>query len=143
MVFFDTPNEKESTFELLPDGSYRVMVAGSEMKQTKAGTGTYLAVRFQVIGDADKRTLTHRFNYANQNPTAQRIGRAELKKLLSAIGVTQAITYENEFHRLIADKVLVVDVTSEEGGNGQPQNKVKAFKPDGAPVAASVLDIPF
>ncbi len=147
MVFFDTKNEKDSTFDTLPEGRYRVYVANTEVKKTKAGTGEYAAIKFQVVnGPHQGHSVFANFNIVNQNPKAQQIGRAEFKRFLTAIGVTEALQDAMDMHRHCQSKMLDVEVAHEEF-NGQPQARVTKFHPaDGAPVAPSSPDdnrVPF
>jgi len=76
--------------EPLPAGQYVVVATESEMKPTKAGTGAYLEIKFQVIeGDHQGRPVWARFNLANPNETAVQIAKAELAALCRAVGVLQ------------------------------------------------------
>ena len=42
--------EPQQSFDALPPGRYEVIITDSEMKDTKAGTGQYLQLTFDVIG---------------------------------------------------------------------------------------------
>jgi hypothetical protein len=80
--------EPSLPFEPLPAGKYVAIITASEMKPTKAGTGHYLELAFQVIdGPSKNRTVRGRLNLDNPNATAVQIARAELSAVCRAVGV--------------------------------------------------------
>lgn len=77
-----------SSFEPLPAGKYLAVITDSEMKPTKAGTGSYLQLAFQVIeGPHNGRMLWARLNLDNPNATAIQIARSELSAICRSVGV--------------------------------------------------------
>ena len=44
------PLDEPRTWEPLPDGWYEAMIVNADVKDTKAGTGQYIAVRFDITG---------------------------------------------------------------------------------------------
>jgi hypothetical protein len=86
---FDAGNvEPTSEFEPLPAGKYLAVIADSEMKPNKAGTGQYLQLAFEVLDGPHKgRKLWSRLNLENPNATAVQIARAELSAICRAVGV--------------------------------------------------------
>jgi hypothetical protein len=86
---FDANQVNPSTpFEPLPAGKYLAVITESEMKPTKAGTGHYLELTFQVVeGPQKNRTVRSRLNLDNPNPKAVEIARAELSAVCRAAGV--------------------------------------------------------
>jgi len=83
------PDEvKESIRNPLPAGKYTVVITDSEMKDNKSGSGQHLSLTMQVIeGEHQNRLLWSVINVVNKNSDAERIGRAELKALCTAVGV--------------------------------------------------------
>lgn len=78
----------ESNFDPLPAGWYQVRIAGAEVKSTKAGTGQYIAVRYDVVGPTHQgRVVFGNINIRNPNPQAETIGRQQLGELMRAIGL--------------------------------------------------------
>ena len=67
--------EPQQSFDALPNGRYEVIITDSEMKETKAGTGAYLMLTMEVIGDTKHsgRKLWTRLNLVNPNATAVQI----------------------------------------------------------------------
>lgn len=77
-----------STFEPLPAGKYTAIIAASEMKPTKSGTGEFLELKFQIVdGQYKSRTLWSRLNLVNANPQAVSIAQGELSAICRAVGV--------------------------------------------------------
>ena len=88
---FDANNVDPATdFEPLPAGKYIAVITDSEMKPTKAGTGHYLQLTFQVVdGQFKNRLLWSRLNLDNPNRQAVQIAQGELSAICRAIGVLQ------------------------------------------------------
>lgn len=77
-----------TNFDPLPAGKYLAAITESEMKPTKAGTGNFLQLTFQVLDGPHKgRLLWARLNLDNPNATAVQIARAELSAICRAVGV--------------------------------------------------------
>jgi hypothetical protein len=86
---FDANNvEPAGDFEPIPAGKYVGVITDSELKPTKAGTGNYLQLTFQIIeGPYSNRLLWARLNIDNPNDTARKIAQGELSALCRAVGV--------------------------------------------------------
>ena len=86
---FDAKDEEPSTdFEAHPAGVYLAVITDSEMKPTKAGTGSYLELTFQIVeGEYKNRNLWARLNLDNPHPVAVQIAKAELSAICRAVGV--------------------------------------------------------
>lgn len=113
MVWYNTQEESDSTFDELAEGTYRFIVVAATVKATKAGGQMAEATLEVVEGAAKGQKAWARFNVENSNPTAQKIGRAELKRFLSACGVSEALASPNDFGRVVAHKVVWGEVTHE------------------------------
>ena len=84
----DLPADSGGNFEPLPAGWYQVTVAGAELKTTKAGTGEYISVRYDVVAPTHQgRVVFGNLNIKNPNPKAEEIGRQQLGNLMRAIGL--------------------------------------------------------
>jgi hypothetical protein len=150
MVFLDVPNiaapEKKGEYGLLPKGTYRALVTDAERKATKDGTGTYISVTFDIVEGPHKgRKLWHIFNDGNKNPQAVAIAKGELKRFVEALDHTKPIQYENEFFRLIADRVLWLEVgVRKNKQSGEERNQIFDFLPDrvASTAAPEVDEIP-
>jgi hypothetical protein len=122
--------EPTGTFEPIPAGKYLAVITESEMKQTKAGTGSYLELTFQVIeGDFKNRVLWARLNLDNPNATAVQIARAELSAICRAVGVL-APKDSVELHNL----PLVIHVRCKKRQDtDEITNEIKGFAKKEAP----------
>lgn len=77
-----------SSFDPLPPGWYNAKMIESELKPTRAGDGTMLAVQFEVLdGQYAGRRIFHNFNIENKNPVAVKIAYEQLSALCHVTGV--------------------------------------------------------
>lgn len=119
-------DETQSTnFEPVPNGIYSVQVTGSESKQNKAGTGSFLKIEFTVVDrNYNGRKFWHNFNLFNPSEKAQNIGRAELKRCILACGLSDAVRDSSEMHgKMLRVKIAIAD----QGGEYGLQNVIKDF----------------
>jgi len=79
-----------NNFEVLPAGWYGSSITGAELKSTKAGTGQYIAVKYNITGPTHQgRIIFGNLNIRNPNPTAEEIGRQQLGDLMRSIGLVK------------------------------------------------------
>ena len=116
--------EPTTDFEPIPAGKYVAVITDSEMKPTKAGTGHYLQLTFQIIeGPYKNRFLWARLNLDNPNATAVQIARAELSAICRAVGV-MAPKDSTELH----DLPLVIHVRCKKRNDtGDITNEIKGY----------------
>lgn len=96
------------------------------MKPTKAGTGNYLQLTFQVIeGEFQNRRLWARLNLDNPNPTAVQIAQAELSAICRAIGV-MAPSDSAELHNL---PLMISVKCRNRQDTGEITNEIKGYSP--------------
>ena len=135
--------EPSADFEPIPAGKYEAVITESEMKPTKAGTGHYLQLTFQVIeGEFKNRFLWARLNLDNPNATAVQIARAELSAICRAVGV-MAPNDSAELHNL----PLVISVKCKKREDtGEITNEIKGYsqkkEPEVAAAAATANSTP-
>jgi hypothetical protein len=90
IIDFDAVDATEfapRTFEALPRGDYTAMITDSVLKDTKSGTGQYIALTMEIIdGSYSGRKIWDNLNVKNQNPTAENIAKASLTRYFSACG---------------------------------------------------------
>lgn len=116
--------EPAGDFDPIPAGKYLAVITDSEMKPTKAGTGNYLQLTFQVIeGEYRNRLLWARLNLDNPNDTARKIAQGELSAICRAVGVL-APSDSLELHNL----PLVIHVRCKKRSDtGEITNEVRGF----------------
>lgn len=131
--------EPTSDFEAIPSGKYEAVVTDSEMKQTRAGTGEYLQLTFQITdGQYKNRLLWARLNLSNPNPTAVQIARAELSALCRAVDV-MAPKDSTELHNL---PVIIHVRCRRREDTGDVVNEIKGYSRKDNPPTASVTAAP-
>lgn len=114
-------------FSPLPSGEYPAIITESDMKPTKAGTGQYLELTFQVIdGPAKGRLVWARLNLDNPNPKAVEIAQRDLSTICAAAGIREAITDSQVLH----NKPMVIRVEFVPAGpkNQRDGNEIKGYK---------------
>ena len=122
--------QPQQSFDALPPGRYEAIISASEMKDTKAGTGQYLQLTFDVVGGQyEGRKLWARLNLVNPNATAVQIAERELSAICHCVGILVPADSE-ELH----DALLVIDVIQELNPmSGQQTNRIKGYSQVSAP----------
>lgn len=112
------------SYDPIPEGEYILKAVDAEEKSTKAGTGSYISVKFEVArGEFSGRLLWQNFNINNPSEKAQRIGRQQLVAWATACGKPEA----DDTDKLL-EKPFRADVTIEKGTGGYADsNRIKAF----------------
>lgn len=112
-------------FDPVPAGKYLAVITESEMKPTKAGTGSYLQLTFQIVeGECKGRLLWARLNLDNPSAMAVKIARAELSAICRAIGV-MVPKDSVELHNL----PLVIKVACRKRDDtGEITNEIKGYE---------------
>lgn len=108
----------------IPDGDYTLKALEAEEKSTKDGTGSYINVKFEVVGgDFNGRYVWNIFNVSNKSEKAQQIGRQQLVAWATACGKPDA----DDTDKLV-DKKFKATVSVEKGTGGYADsNRIKTF----------------
>lgn len=130
--------EPNAGFEAIPVGDYPAAIVNSEEKQTKAGTGSYHKLEFQILeGQFANRKLWVMLNLNNPNEEAVKIARGELSAICRAVNV---LTPNDTVDLHDIPMVIKVGVRKNKE-TGEMENAIKGYKPKGAagspPPAAS------
>lgn len=131
---FSTQTLPQSTnsFEPLPAGWYTATIAGAELKSTKAGTGQFISVKYNIDGPTHNgRVVFGNINIRNPNQTAEEIGRQQLGEIMRATGLAQV----QDTDQLIGGQ-LQIKLTVKESEQYGASNEVKGFKAAGNAPAA-------
>jgi len=126
---FDASEVEPSTgFDPIPEGKYTAIITESEEKQTRAGNGSYLSLKFQIVeGKYQNRTLYTNLNLDNPNETAVKIARADLSAICRAVGVLQP-QESAELH----NKPMVITVKCKKRDDtGDIQNNISGYSKAG------------
>ena len=129
--------EPSTGFTVVPAAQYVAMIKASEMKDTKAKTGKYLELTFEIIeGEQKGNTVFARLNLTNPSKIAVDIAKSDLSAICRAVGVMTPHD-SVDLHNL----PLVIDVTCEDRKDkpGTMSNNIKSYKSKGeaAPAAAT------
>lgn len=114
----------QNEFLPIPAGWYTATISAAELRDTKAGTGNYISIRFDVTGPAHEgRVVFTNLNLKNPNPKAEEIGRAQLDSLMRAIGLSSVEDTDQLIGGTCSIKCSIR--LSEEWGDS---NEIKAYK---------------
>ena len=124
-------------FEPLPAGWYTATISQSELKDTKAGNGQYIKLRYDITGPTHQgRVVFGNLNIKNANPKAEEIGRQQLGDIMRAIGLAKV----TDTDQLIGGQIgIKLEVKQDEQYGAS--NEVKGFKSlsgSAAPAAAAI-----
>jgi len=124
-VFNAKDNEKMGGFEPIPEDWYLAEIQKSEMKPTKAKTGSYLSCQLKVLeGEFKGRFLFNLLNLDNPNPVAVEIAQKELASICEACGIDE-LEDSTELHGI----PMAIKVVIKEGSGGYPpKNEIRAYK---------------
>lgn len=131
MSFFDQPikltdlPESDVSYDLLPAGWYTARIGDVVLKDTKSGTGQFLAITYDVVGPSHQgRKVFGNLNIRNANAEAERIGRQQLGELMRASGLSELKSTNDLINRQCQIKVAV----KPSDGQYEARNEVKGFK---------------
>jgi len=117
--------ESSNDFEPLPAGWYTANINDAELRDTKAGTGQYIAIRYDIIGPTHQgRCVFGNLNIANPNPKAEEIGRQQLGSLMRAIGLNDV----SDTDQLIGGNCEIKLVIRPAKDGYEANNDIKAWK---------------
>lgn len=129
MSFLDQAFEADSLpqsngYEPLPAGWYEANITGAELKNTRAGNGQFIAVKYTITGPSYQgRVIYGNLNIKNPNPKAEEIGRAQLGDLMRAIGLAKV----TDTDQLIGGSLSIKLAISKREGYDD-SNEVKGYK---------------
>lgn len=125
-------------FSPIPVGDYPAMIVDSDVKPTKARTGHFAELVFEVTeGQYKGRKVWARLNLDNPNAKAVEIAQRELSAICHAVGKMQ-ISDTQELHF----KPMVIRVDIEESEGYAPRNAIKSYKAAGAAAQAAQGNAP-
>jgi|TARA_R100001244_G_scaffold46929_1_gene41843 hypothetical protein len=119
------PEDQRGEFPPLPDSWYTAQIIESEQKATKAGTGHYLQLTFEILDDTYRgRRAWARLNIDNPSEEAVRIAKADLAKICQALKIN-ALNDTQQLH----NSPLQIRVIYKEGDKTfGPSNEIRGYK---------------
>ena len=122
----------------IPVGDYKAVITGSEVKDTNAGDGKYLNLKFEIIeGEYQGRIIFVILNLWNPNPKAVEIANRELATIVAAVNKPGAQNSE-ELHNI--PMTVKVGIQPGQGEYG-PSNRIKNYMAYAAPTPAQAAPI--
>lgn len=129
------PAKTGGNFDPLPAGWYTATISQAELKDTKAGTGQYIKLRYDITGPSHQgRVVFGNLNIKNPNPKAEEIGRADLGEIMRAIGLGKV----SDTDELIGGQLGIKLAIKEDAQYGA-SNEVKGYKSLTGSVAPSAM----
>lgn len=120
----DLPVGNTGNFEPLPAGWYTCTISQAELKDTKAGNGQYIKLRYDITGPTHQgRVVFGNLNIKNANPKAEEIGRQQLGDIMRAIGLAKV----TDTDQLIGGQIGIKLEVKQDAQYGA-SNEVKSFK---------------
>ena len=115
----------DNNFEPIPAGWYTCTIGSAEIKDTKAGTGQYIAIRYNVTGPTHEgRVIFGNINFRNPNPKAQEIGIQQLGDIMRGIGLASL----EDTDQLIGGQLEIKVKISPPNNGYEASNDVSGFK---------------
>lgn len=128
---------KGNSYEPIPAGWYTAEITKAEVKATTAGSGSYIAVRYDITGPTHQgRVVFGNLNIKNPNPKAEEIGRQQLGEIMRAIGLTQVTDTDQLIGGRLEIKLTIRK--DEQYGDG---NDIKGFKAVGGSSLPSSMPV--
>ena len=113
-------------FTPIPAGWYVAKITKAELRDTKAGNGKYINIRYDIMGPAyEGRAVFGMINVKNASEQAEEIGRQNLGDLMRAIGLTKVRDTEQLIGGQCQIKVVIDKGTAEYPDD---RNSVKGWK---------------
>jgi|TARA_R110000823_G_scaffold86540_1_gene193514 hypothetical protein len=124
IVLADIPEEETRDFSPVPDGWYDAKISDADVKNTKAGTGKYISLRFDIIGPSYQgRVVWTNLNTINPNPKAEEIARSHLGDIMRATGLAKVVNTDE-----LVGLVLSIKVSTRHDETYGSRNEVKDFR---------------
>ena len=122
------PQGDGGDYKARPAGWYTATITEADLKDTKAGTGSYIKLRYDITGPTHEgRVVFGNLNIRNANPKAESIGQQQLGDVMRAVGVPSlSDTDQLVGHSLKIKLSMFRD--EEYGDDDGNKNEVKGWK---------------
>ena len=121
--------EGNSEFLAIEAGQYTASITQRELRDTRAGTGQYISVRFDITGPTNAGRVLHvNINIRNPNPDAERIGQQQLGELMRAIGIGRLTDTSQLIGHSCVIRVTKKQTNGKYADSQGYENEVRGFK---------------
>lgn len=128
--------EPSTAFDAVPPGWYTAIITESEWKETRAGTGRYLALTLEIVdGQFANRKIWANLNLNNPNEKAVEIAQRDLSAICRAVGVLKPRNSEELHFKKLEIKVALQKDNPE-------RNEIKGYRAVGSESGASKPSAP-
>lgn len=133
-------NIEQPVSEILPVGEYVMQIIKSEVRETKAGTGWYLQLEFDVLSGpcTPGRKFWDRLNLKNANEQAEQIAQRQFHAIYTALGMDFPPDDSEKLHF----KPIRVAIKHKENKQGSLEAQAKYLPANGATPAAPAAPTP-
>lgn len=129
------------SYDLVPEGWYKAVIVKSDLKDTTAGTGKKIDIRFDITGPTHQgRAIFTAINIRNPSQRAEEIGRQQLGEIMRAIGLSQVQDSDQLVGGQLQIKVKVREPSAEDKAKGytESRNEVAGYKSASASASPSI-----
>jgi hypothetical protein len=125
-VFNVTEMPEGRSFELVPNGWYQALASGCELRDTKAGNGSYMSIKWTLEGPSHQgRVLFDNINVRNPSEKAEEIGREQMGQLMRAGGLPRL----QDTDQVVGIRCEIkVKISEDKTGKYEAQNEVVAYR---------------
>jgi len=115
----------DSNFEPIPAGDYKVAIMDSELRNNRAGTGSYIWLEFKVLdGPHQNRKLWDQLTFQHTSEKAQAIGKSQFADLCLAVSVPRP----NDTSELHNKPLIATVAISKRKDTGGLTNDMKGYR---------------
>ncbi len=133
--FDPTTIEPQRPMEPVPAGPHSVVITETELRETKAGNGTYLQITMEIVGGEHAgRRLWDNINLRHPNEQAVEIGRRRLSTICRILGIDRLPNTE-----MLHGKALVA-IVAHKLYEGSMRAEVKGYSASAAPAAPKRIE---
>lgn len=128
---FDTATVEsmENNFEPVRPGWYTAVIDSAEIKETRAGNGSYVNIAFKT----SNRLVFNIYNLTNPNEQAVKIGKMQFKELLLTLNINTI-----QDLKVLIGKQLDIKVGVRKDNKGEERNVILSYDIPGAKATASI-----
>mgnify|MGYP003632687438 CR=1 FL=1 len=122
------PLIEEKKWDPIAEGWYDSMIVNADVRDTKAGTGQYIAIRFDVTGPTNEgRVIFTNINISNPNPKAVEIGHQQLARITEIASISEL----TDTDQLIGSS-MSIKVTIKSDDQYGDRNEIRGYRDSNA-----------